>query len=243
MTTVHFRVNNGLFEFTRDEADTIASLVDNVLAWCDAATADQEAEGRVWYAYAQDLAQRITANLRADGYRIEYRTVAAVIAVTSNNMPWDRQVRVTEPLIRALLDGRDAKALKLGVMFGYIDKAAAIIDGDMSALSGPKVTVFYRNIIGDYSQVTVDRHAVRVALNRYTDENETNRWVKPASRSRMLMEAAYYQAAEITGDDPAVVQAIAWTVYRYSDTYKVELEQSKAAKRAANKAVKAAAVK
>lgn len=232
------KINNGVFNFTEAEADAISTLTNNILAWCEAATPDQEAEGRVWYAYAQDLAKQVTVDLRSKGFRVDFRTVAAVIAVTSNNMPWERQIRVTEPIIEAILRGIDPKTLGLGVMFSYLDKAERIINGDMTALSGPKVTVFYLNIIGEYGKVTVDRHAVRVALNEYTDENTTNRWVKPESRARYMMEAAYYLAAEACGDEPAVVQAIAWTVYRYSDAYKVGLELSKAAKRAARKAVK-----
>ncbi len=238
--TITYRVNNGLFAFTDPEATTIDTLVQNVLTWCEAATDDQEAEGRVWYAYAQDLAKQVTVNLRRKGFSIDFRTVAAVIAVTSNNMPWDRQIRVTEPICEAILNGEDPKLLGLGVMFSYLDKAARIIDGDMTALSGPKVTVFYHNIIGDYSKVTVDRHAVRVALNEYTDENTTNRWVKPDSRARMMQEAAYYIASEIMGDEPAVVQAIAWTVYRYSNEYRVGLAASKAEKLAVSRARKAA---
>jgi hypothetical protein len=237
--TTSYRVNSGIFGFTTAEAAVIDdTLVPNILKWCDAATTDQEAEGRVWYAYAQDLAKQITVSLRGKGFAIDFRTVAAVIAVTSNNMPWDRQIRVTEPVIEAILRHEDPKELHLGVMFSYLDKAARIIAGDMTALSGPKVSVFYLNIIGEHGSVTVDRHAVRVALDTYTDENTTNTWVKPESRARMLMEAAYYIAAQIKADEPATVQAIAWTVYRYSPEYKVGLEASKAAKRAAVKSGK-----
>jgi hypothetical protein len=236
--TITYKVNNGLFAFTDAESATINTLVQNILDWCAAATDDQEAEGRVWYAYAQDLAKEVTTALRKEGFRVDFRTVAAVIAVTSNNMQWDRQIKVTLPLMRAILRGEDPKTLGLGVMFSYLDKAVRIVAGDMTALCGPKVTVFYHNIIGDYSKVTVDRHAVRVALNAYTDENTTNRWAKPESRTRMMQEAAYYIAAEIRGDDPAVVQAIAWTVYRYSDEYRVGLAASKAEKLAARKAAK-----
>lgn len=236
MTTL--RTNAGMFNFTDAEVETVKVLAKNILARCESATDDQLAEGRVWYAYAQDLAKSVTLSLRRKGYTVDFRTVAAVIAVTSNNMPWGRQIKVTEPIILAILNGIDPRELHLGVMGQPLDKAARVVNGDFDALHGAKVEVFYANIIGDYSKVTVDRHAVRVALGRYTDENETGRWVRPESRNRMMMEAAYYLAALAWGDEPAIVQAIAWTVYRYDPAYKVELELSKAAKRAARKAVK-----
>lgn len=233
-----FQTNHGLTEFSDAEVATISTLTRNIVDWCEAATADQVAEGRVWYAYAQDLAKQVTVNLRSKGLTVDFRTVAAIVAVTSNNMPWERQLRVTEPLVEALLRGQDAKKLGLGILFGTIDKAERIINGDMSALSGPKVTVFYLNIIGIYDKVTVDRHAVRCAVNAYTDENETGRWVRPDSRRRFMMEAAYYLAARSLSGDPATVQAIAWTAYRYSPEYRAGLAASKSDKRAARKAVK-----
>jgi hypothetical protein len=117
------------------------------------------------------------------------------------------------PFIKHVLSGGDA-AKSFGFVPACQVKAAAILlNDDWAALSGPKVTVFAANILGDYSEVTVDRHALRVCLGRHTDDNETSGWVRPGKR-RAMLEAAYHEAARITREDAATLQAITWTVYR-----------------------------
>lgn len=200
--------------FKASEREMIDTFVDRIIHYYEMRDAAAEREGRGWYRYAQDFAHDVASETG-----ISLKQAAYVIAVLSNNVTWERQLKSTIAFVKHVLDGGDAE-----IGFGFIiecqRKAARIIlEHDFAALSGPKVTVFAANILGDYSQVTIDRHAVRVCFGRHTDDNETTKWVRAGSKGRAMLEAAYHEAARITREDPATLQAITWTVYRGSSGF------------------------
>lgn len=201
------RTNDGDVTFKTDELATISEYVQNIIATYNRADADCLANGGGWYKYAQVFCESIAADVGLD-----LDTVAAVVAVLSNNVTWKQQVTYTAPFIRAVLAGTPPEQspgnfLRVGKL-----KAARIIGGELSALSGPKVTCFYHNICGRYHLATIDRHAIRIALGRNTDEAETQKYAK--GRKRLLIDAAYHEAARQLGGDVAIIQAITWCVYR-----------------------------
>lgn len=193
-------------EFSAIELDQISEYAINIRLVLRAATVRQTIEGTQWYAYAEQFAERVAI---ATG--ISKKQAAYVIAALSNNVSWEKQLDHTIPLVLAALDGLPMP----GPFIGGCKKIAQqiICEKDYNALRGPKVTVFARNILGDYSGVTVDRWALRVALGRFTDDDETKKWVRPGKR-RALIEAAYHLVADQESIAPAILQAITWTVIR-----------------------------
>ena len=79
-----------------------------------------------------------------------------------------------------------------------VEKADAILrTGDLSILSGPKVTAYFRNIMGEWQHVTLDRHAVR-PISKLGKDTPTGK----VERARM--EAAYREA-EARGEGAATL--------------------------------------
>jgi hypothetical protein len=78
--------------------------------------------------------------------------------------------------------------------------------------SGWKIGSFYRNIVDpdDGEPVTIDRHAIAVAIGHAPSGREQN---LTAYRYRCLAEA-YRQVAAERGLTPNAVQAITWCEYR-----------------------------
>jgi hypothetical protein len=120
----------------------------------------------------------------------------------------------------------DRTGLIAGILDGYagysenVRKACRILDGDVSALKGPKVTAFANAILGDMSSVTVDVWATRAArsnldnlLHLYTDREV------PGARERRAIAAAYENAAAARGVEPAAMQAAVWVQVRESDRF------------------------
>ena len=89
-------------------------------------------------------------------------------------------------------------------------KAWRILEGDLEALRGPKVIPFYRNIIGDPDNVTVDVWACRAYDG--TD-------VPGSLRKHRAIADAYRRAAKRAGVCPRDFQAVIWTVVRESWQY------------------------
>lgn len=199
-------LNNTAFKAA--DRELIDGFVNTIIGYYEKRDATQEREGRGWYRYAQDFAHDVAIETG-----ITLKQAAYVIAALSNNVTWERQLKSTIAFVKHILDGGSAEQ-GFGFIIDCQRKAARIIlERDYSALSGPKVTVFAANILGDYNEVTIDRHALRVCLGRHTDDNETTGWVRPGKR-RAMLEAAYHEAARLTREDAATLQAITWTVYR-----------------------------
>lgn len=204
--------NTGYIKFAPEDIDLIDQFADRIVKTRLGATAEQEHEGLNWYDYAQDLARYV-----AKRTGITYEQAAGVIAVTSNNVKWGIQVAHTAPFVERILAGDRPEDIHCGFMGSCKVKAQHIIQtGDLSVVTGPKVSIFLRNILGLHDKITLDRHAVRVPLGHHTGENETGQWTRPNSRKRRLMEAAYFVAADRLNEPVAVVQAIVWVVYRDS---------------------------
>lgn len=201
------RTNYGLAEFTPAEADIIGDYAARIVWAFDSASAAQVEEGTIWYRYAQGFAQQI-----ADDTSISLEAAAGVIAVTSNNVKWATQVQWTAPLIRDLLAGIPHREARGPFFFHGKERAARVLAGDYSAISGEKIVPFWRNISGDYSLATIDRWAVRVAVGYFTQERETQGFMR--GRKRLLLDAAYHLAADVLNLDVAILQAITWCVVR-----------------------------
>lgn len=204
-----YPTNNGtVTPKNQQESDFLDECRHNIAACYVRATESDTQAGLHWYRYAQAFVDEI-----AQDTGLLPDQVAAIVAVTSNNVKWKDQITGTVPLIRHILDGKDPRTAP-GRFIGVCkEKAGAIIRGDYSALSGPKVVPFYHNIMGRYHLVTLDRHAVRIALNKNLTIDETGPYTKPGRR-RNLIEAAYHIVAKMYNVDVAILQAITWCVWR-----------------------------
>lgn len=179
------------------------SMTDNILRAYVLASDSDIADGMSWYDDALALARELSPNDIARG--------AGVIAALSPLTAWPLNVR------------RAREVFETGTTVGLsrnVDKAMRIYNGEspIDVLSGPKVTSFFHNIMGDGLGVTVDRHAIDVAYGRV--QNDTERSKAVSGKGYGFIREAYIHVADILSNEMerivtgAQLQAIVWVYWR-----------------------------
>lgn len=85
--------------------------------------------------------------------------------------------------------------------------------GEIDGLpSGPKVSAFYLNLMGDYSALTIDRHAMRIALFGMWRITEETGDMSPSVNEHRLITLAYENVSRMLGITAVELQAITWQV-------------------------------
>jgi hypothetical protein len=142
--------------------------------------------------------------------------VAGVVAALSPQTPLRANVANALAVMRAaaLDPGHELSHCPAVQTLSQRAKAWMIATGEMTpleALTGPKETAFYLNIIGVWEPVTVDRWAARAA---FPDQFPIQENTAVSERWFRLCTEAYQRAAHLLGMAPATLQAIIWTLAR-----------------------------
>ena len=84
-------------------------------------------------------------------------------------------------------------------------------------LNGPKITAFFLNILrpSDNLHVTIDRHAIRIALNTYLDDNQLN----VNKNQNEVLQIAYKVAALELNIDVLLLQSSTWEFVRRTNYF------------------------
>lgn len=176
------------------------TFVENIARVCDSATPAQIRTGVAWY----PMAKNITAGMRAL-YDISIEQAAGILAVHSIQTSWNLNVKYAVECART---GVSPHGLTMAQ-----DKSARILAGEdiLTALGGPKITQFYRNILdpSDPDPVTVDRHARDIAFGFPVPKNPGI----PVKLRREIADANRIVAATY-GMLPCEIQAITWVAWR-----------------------------
>lgn len=191
---------------------TERTMIDRLLRIHGAANADALGAA-TWY---RDVAARDCINIAGET-GIPFRIVAATMAILSPGPRYAQNVTDTGNICRWAMRGFRAAPPTVTTYGANARKAATLLEDYMAGadrdadpapyVSGPKVTAFYRNIIGECEHVTLDRHAVR-PLSKAGKDTPTNK----AERARMT--AAYVKAAARVGLTPSAFQAVVWVAVR-----------------------------
>lgn len=195
----------------------IGPITRRILKWHDKATLEQLEAGTGWYLEARYFAGDLA---HATPYTVDQ--IAALIAVLSPQVTWDNNKLAAIKAVDMHLAG-EWHGEELPGYSGYrfnVGKAKRVLDGDMDAVAGPKVTAFYNAIRGDLSDVVVDIWAIRAA--RPKDINVAKLFrddEMPTGVERKAVCEAYKRAAALRGIAPSEMQAIVWTVIRDSGTF------------------------
>lgn len=188
-------------------------ILRNVRKVADQATEDEVAEGRQWYPNAYTGCQRL-----AEDFEIPVELVADLVATTSPNLRWERNISLVAWLLAAHREGRLADFIGEGYQ-RQVDIAKEMLvrfyeAGDWAGLlSGPKVTSF-ANCILNYSRPqlpVVDVHSYSAAVGqRYTVTS------MPTIHGNTLwnIRRAYTEAAAERGFLPQELQAVTWLTWR-----------------------------
>jgi hypothetical protein len=164
------------------------------------ATPAQMEAGVNWYPIAHDFALEIAGGDLEKG--------AGVIAAFSPQNGWEDNMIIAR------------RAFDTGVCLGNTPannaKAARILNGEapLAVLGGNKVRSFYANIVNpnDEVPVTIDRHAVSVAIGRASTDDDTKILGRVGAYEAFVQR--YYASARRFGMIPCELQAVTWTVWR-----------------------------
>ncbi len=165
-------------------------------------------EGMNWYPNALHKCAEI-----ADDTMLPLDTVVALVSVISPSIMWGGNISAPEQIIDLWDRGIPATEWTgFNIYPANLLKAERILNGEISALKGNKVVAFYRNIMGSWVDVTIDRWSIRVAL----DEPKLGK-DKIVPSGKKVYEAiadAYRESARLLGVAAPEVQAVTWTVFR-----------------------------
>lgn len=180
---------------------TPRAIADRLTRLYERTTPSERAAGAAWYWRASD----VIADMAAES-GLPTDVVADVVAVLSPQCPWTRNIAGARLALTLHGAGHPWTDAKSATVYGAnVRKAWRILDGDRSALRGPKVEAFGANLRGDLSYVTVDVWATRAAIGRDLP-----------GRDRRAIIAGYKLAARRAGVSPAEFQAIVWVAVRGS---------------------------
>lgn len=186
--------------------DTL-SMAENILSTYRQASDSDIATGLAWYGDALALATEL------DPTRV--RHAVGIIAVLSPMTSWPENVK------------KARMVYETGTTYGLaknVEKAVRIFNGENpdDVVSGPKVSSFYHNILGDDVAVTIDRHAIDVAYGKVQTDAERANAVK-STKARdgygMIRQAYSLVADKVSAErgdrvTGAQMQAIVWVYWR-----------------------------
>lgn len=181
----------------------------NILATFRTANADQIAEGKRWYPEARARIAELIADSRLAVDASFTARITAVCAVLSPRITWQSNLEGVRRALKALWTGTSIAPTIAGTYHNK-EKAWSIATGDagLELVTGPKVSSFYANLMGDYQRVTIDIWAARAAGVPDTDVTHLDR------RRYQYLERAYQTVSAQLGFSPAELQAICWIVVR-----------------------------
>jgi hypothetical protein len=181
------------------------NATDKLLAAYHRATPEQKRRGRDWYDAAREACETISLET---GVALD--RVAAVMAITSpdaklaTNIAWTRAACAAKQRRLPLTAGRYPANQRPKVQRALDQRRK----NPGEAVRGPKVSAFYRAIMGDDDTLVIDRWAAFAA--------GFGRQRPPTRRQAATIEAAYRQAAASVGESVRDFQAIVWIVVRES---------------------------
>jgi hypothetical protein len=171
-------------------------MVQNIIEVYNSANENTRKRGRSWYRRGT-----LACSLYAHMLGISTYQAAGVYAAYSINNKWGPNMKSARKVLR----GRAPFGLPDQIKVARAALRGDIID-DVMGKDSFKVKRFARNLSGDFSVVTVDRWARRIAYNDASLNGV------PKGKEYLAIEQAYISAAAIVGELPAEIQAITWLV-------------------------------
>jgi len=162
-----------------------------------------------WYREAHQFGVEVSSFLKAfKNYDVTVNQVLGIVSALSPLKEWEKNKEIAVDFI---LTG------DCGHMGANKRKARAILDCNgsddkiLEILSGPKTSRFYMNMMyPDGTGVTVDRHAIAIAIGR----TATNKEQALTPKAYTFIEKCYIMTAETLGLDPLHLQSITWQAWK-----------------------------
>lgn len=190
---------------------TLADMALNIQEVFLLARPEQITQGITWY----DVALEFCEGLSTKDYPT--KAIAGVTSCISPKLSWPMNM-VCVPLVidyhRKGVSVERWPGLNGRGMFAQMKARRncyrMLAGEDPEEILGMKTRSFYRNIMGDAQEVTIDRWAIRVATGQGKEVD------KATIAARKMMQRGYRLAAERCNLAPRDLQAVTWVVQRSS---------------------------
>jgi len=156
-----------------------------------------------WYAEALEFCTEVAID-----NKVQINSVVGVVSALSPRKNWIMNKKIAVDLI---------KTNDCGHMKVFVQKARDCLTSNtdkqiLKVLNGKKISSFYLNIrypdrIGT---VTIDRHAIAVAIGR----TATNEELSLTDKQYKFFEDTYKYTAQMLGITPQLLQSITWETWR-----------------------------
>lgn len=191
----------------------MSNLVENIIKVYGQATAQERRDGLMWYKRAKRDCKKL-----ATQKGVSMRHAVGVVAATSPNLNWNKNVHTAGQVIDGFTQGIDHEnidgcmAYKANRLKGYKvmlspNRSLSILN----VLNGRKISAFFDNIMGGDS-VTVDGHARNIAYGERVQlkSNKAN----IGKQEYATIAQAYRDAAAILNIKACDLQAVTWVAWR-----------------------------
>ena len=144
--------------------------------------------------------------------------VVGVVAALSPNNKWDRNLQNAFDLCQAFIEGQDLDSIKVSTYHTMKRKAWYILetmptyDETVTILNGKKIVSFFRNIMGDETDITIDGHARNIYYNDRQGLTTPNTNIKKLEY--VDIQKAYKRASKKLGLKAYELQAITWVAWK-----------------------------
>ena len=193
--------------------DDGVDLTRNILKTYGLATRKEKLDGLRWYKKAK---RECRALALAKG--VTLRHSVGVVAATSPNLNWNKNVHTAGQVIDGYQQGLDHEAIegcmayKSNRLKGYkVMRDPNLSKSILKTLNGPKISAFFDNIMGGDS-VTVDGHARNIAYGERVQLKSDKANIGVAEYKTLAQ--AYRDAASILNIKACDLQAITWVAWR-----------------------------
>lgn len=174
----------------------------NILNIYNEATPEEKEYWGKWYHNAKKEVEELAAK-----YNVDFFVTAALVAVLSPGNRWRTNLIAAEKMLSGVE--------KINAYPKQLVRANQILKtGDVSLVTGPKVTVFFKSLIDPVSveqDMVLDGHAINIWRGAKTNLKGLK---NPVGKERELMIKDYQTAAKQLGVSVQAIQAVTWYIWK-----------------------------
>ena len=173
-----------------------------------------EKENNHWYQEANEWAVEVSDFLLSfTGQNVSVQQVLGVVSALSPMQEWNKNKEIAIELIMTGDTGYMERGKQKARDILKLPSVVICIDTEIkSILNGEKTKTFYENMVYPTrsSGVTVDRHAISIAIGHIADDKEQS----ISKDVYTFIEKCYIMTAETLGLAPLHLQSITWQTWK-----------------------------
>jgi hypothetical protein len=173
-----------------------------------------EEENNHWYQEANEWAVEVSEFLLSfTGQNVSVQQVLGVVSALSPMQEWNKNKEIAIELIMTGDTGYMERGKQKARDILKLPSVVICIDTEIkSILNGEKTKTFYENMVYPTrsSGVTVDRHAISIAIGHIADDKEQS----ISKDVYTFIEKCYIMTAETLGLAPLHLQSITWQTWK-----------------------------